>query len=227
MLARRLWLRRADIKVDIDVPKLYLGSRGLSGCPMAIHPDPLNSESVVYSFGIGMDISWDRQMIERFGLTVHGFDPSPGCLEWIRGAELPDKFIFHPIGIAAGDGTLKLYPPPTARTVHYSAINRAKAPEKAAIEVSVKRLATIVEELDHDHIDLLKIDVDGAEYEVIPDVLASPIPIRQILLEVHHNFRTLRFKDTRRLIEMMRDHGYRIFDISRRAREFSLLKQPS
>ena len=62
---------------------------------------------------------------------------------------------------------------------------------------------------------------------IIPDVLACRIPIQQILLEVHHNFRTLRFKDTRRLIKMMRDHGYRIFDISRRAREFSLLKQPS
>ncbi len=225
MLLRRLWLHTAGIKVDIDVPKLDLGTKGRAGCPMAIHPAPLSAESVVYSFGIGCDITWDREMIERFGVTVHGFDPSPGCLEWIRDADLPDKFIFHPIGIAARDGTLKLYPPPTTRTVHYSAINRARAPEKDAVEVPVKCLATIVEELDHDHIDVLKIDVDGTEYEIMPGVLASGIPIRQILLEVHHRMRGLRFKDTLRLIEIMRDHGYRIFSISRRAREFSLLKE--
>ena len=31
---------------------------------------------MVYSFGVGQDISWDLAMIERFGVTVHAFDPA-------------------------------------------------------------------------------------------------------------------------------------------------------
>ena len=126
---------------------------------------------------------------------------------------------------AAHDGLLKLYPPPTSRTVHYSSINRSGAREEDAVEVPVKRLSTIARELGHDHIDVLKMDIDGSEYEVIPDVLASGLPIGQILLEVHHNFKLVRFDQTLRLVEALREHGYRIFDISRRALELSLLKK--
>ena len=90
---------------------------------------------------------------------------------------------------------LKVYPPPTKRTVHWSSINRARAAEEDAVEVPVKRLATIAGELGHDRIDVLKLDID-------------------------------RFGDTLEVIESMRAHGFGIFDISRRALEFSFLKQP-
>ena len=57
------------------------------------------------------------------------------------------------------------------------------------------------------------------------DVLASGLPIRQILLEVHHNFKQVSFDDTLQLVTALREHGYRIYDISRRALELSFLKK--
>ncbi len=221
---RRLRLRAAGIKVELDVPKVVLGPTGLGASPYTIHAEELGPDSVVYSFGVGRDVHWDLEMIDRFELTVHAFDPSPLSVEWVRSADLPEKFVFHPYGIGATDGLITLYPPPTTRTVHYSSINRGRAPADKAVKVPVKRLATIAAELGHDHIDVLKIDIDGGEYDVLPDVLASGIPIRQILMEVHHNFKTLKFNDTRDMLRALRSHGYRILDISRRAREFSLLK---
>ncbi|MGC2298446.1 MAG: hypothetical protein WA476_06560, partial [Acidobacteriaceae bacterium] len=53
-----------------------------------IAPDLLNANSVMFSFGVGNDISFDLATIERFGMTVHGFDPSPEAIRWI--AEKPD-----------------------------------------------------------------------------------------------------------------------------------------
>ena len=38
-------------------------------------------------------------------------------------------------------------------------------------------------ELGHDAIDLLKIDIEGAEYEVLSDLVASRIPVRAICVE--------------------------------------------
>ena len=226
MWLRRLRLHRSGVEVDLDVTKLRLGPSGMGAEPMAIHPDPLNSRSVVYSFGVGRSLCWDNEMIRRFGVTVHAFDPTPGSVEWWATHHLPEKVHFSPVGIAAHDGTLKVYPPPTKRTIHYSSINRARAAEEDAIDVPVKRLATIAAELGHDRIDVLKLDIDGSEYKVLPDVLACGLPINQIILEFHHNFRGVSFDDTLQAIESLRAHGYGIFDISHRALEFGFLKKP-
>ncbi len=226
MLLRRLRLRRAGVNIDLEVTKLRLGPRAMADMPMAVHPDPINEHSVVYSFGVGRNLTWDNEMIRHFGVTIHAFDPTPGAVEWATTTRLPDNVHFHPVGIAAYDGTLKVYPPPTKRTVHYSSINRARAAEEDAIEVPVKRLATIAGELGHDRVDVLKLDIDGSEYEVLPDMLACGLPINQILLEFHHNFRGVRFEDTLQAIESLRAHGFGIFDTSRRGLEFSFLKRP-
>lgn len=48
-------------------------------------PDGISPESVVYSFGIGEDISFDTAFIATYGTTVHAFDPTPKLL---RGYEV-------------------------------------------------------------------------------------------------------------------------------------------
>ena len=37
-------------------------------------------------------------------------------------------------------------------------------------------------------IDILKMDIEGAEYDVIDDIINSPVPIAQVLIEFHHRF---------------------------------------
>jgi FkbM family methyltransferase len=223
ILMRHARLRIAGIRIDRSLPR-PARFRRRDDAAVAFHTEGLDDRSVVYSFGVGADIRWDREVIESFGAVVHGFDPSPATVAWARTAALPSKFIFHPVGIAAHDGMLRLYPPPTTRTPHYSCINRSRAPEDQAVDVPVKRLATFARELGHDRVDLLKLDVDGSEYAVLPDILDSGIPIRQILVEFHHDFRTLRFAHTQQAVDQLRSRGYRIFDISHRAREFCFLK---
>ena len=43
------------------------------------------------------------------------------------------------------------------------------------IEVPVKNLKTIMEELNHDRIDLLKIDIEGVENEVLEQMISENI----------------------------------------------------
>ena len=51
--------------------------------------------------------------------------------------------------------------------------------------VQMKRLLTIMQELKHPHIDLLKIDIEGCEYVVIDDIVKSGIRPSQFMVEWH------------------------------------------
>ena len=51
------------------------------------------------------------------------------------------------------------------------------------IEVSVKRLSQIMKENGHQKIDLLKIDIEGAEYKVIDSIMEDSIDIRVVCVE--------------------------------------------
>ncbi len=100
LLLRRMRLRRNGATVDLDVTKMRLGPTGMADAPMAIHPDPINDRSVVYSFGVGRNLAWDVEMIRHFGVTIHAFDPTPGAVEWATTTRLPENVHFHPVGAA-------------------------------------------------------------------------------------------------------------------------------
>ena len=37
----------------------------------------MSKDAVVYSVGLGQDISWDKALIEKYRCEVYGFDPTP------------------------------------------------------------------------------------------------------------------------------------------------------
>ncbi len=99
----------AIYRYDAKPRKLSLGT--IYG-GWVIAPDGLNANSVMYSFGVGNDISFDLAAIEKFGITVHGFDPSPEAIRWIsEKTDLPARYIFHPYGLALKMGTWSFIAP--------------------------------------------------------------------------------------------------------------------
>ena len=186
-------------------------------------PDGIDERSVVYSFGVGEDISFDLLLIERFGMHVHAFDPSPGSIDWIGRQELPGQFQFHPYGLADRDGSLVFHEP--ARAGHHSlqmAFDGAES-DQAAHTLPVRRLSSIMEELGHERIHILKMDIEGAEYGVIGDILALPVPASQVLIEFHHRFGHIGVKKTREAIAALNGGGYRIFHVSASGEEYSFI----
>jgi len=93
--------------------------------------------------------------------------------------------------------------------------------KKESIFVKVESLSTIMQRLGHKEIDLLKMDIEGAEYKVIDDLIKDKLPIRQIAVEFHHRFREFGILKTRQYVKKLRNTGFRLFYVSPSGEEFS------
>ena len=183
--------------------------------------EAIASDWVVYSFGIGKDVSFDLALIGQFGVTVHAFDPTPESLSWVARQALPAGLIIHPYGLAERDGSLEFFPPEGLQAVSHSVIERRHS--RPSITLPVKRLDSIAAELGHSRIDLLKLDIEGAEYAVIEDLERLQLRPRQVLVEFHHRFREIGLERTRQAVACLRRMGYGLFSVSSSGEDYGFI----
>ncbi len=220
---------RALVGHDVSVPGRFRCARARLGSGYGgwwIRTDVLGPGSIVYSVGVGRDISFDLCLIKRFGLQVNAFDPTRKCRDWLATQALPRNFAFTEIGVAAYDGlgTFVLSSRPDWDSYELN-VHSGKALDSEVLPVA--RVATIMRQLGHDRLDILKLDIESSEYDVIDDVLASDLNIRQLLVEFHYESKppsqVLRI---RRTLDLLDGAGYRLFARSPVGREFSFWRLP-
>jgi FkbM family methyltransferase len=206
------------ISKQLDCEVVYLGNLGASWpiCREALPDKPL-----VYSFGVGEDISFDLELIRLFDATIHAFDPTPGAIAWINGQQLPENFHFHACGLADHDGVSRFRAPINPAHVSHSMV--AVKGAVPSCELPVKRMQTIISELRHPRVDLVKVDIEGAEYVVIDDFIASGIFVKQLLVEFHHRWKEISVSKTKLAIRKLNAAGYRIFATSPTGEEYGFL----
>ena len=216
---KRLLGRELRLKPEVDVPLIHAGDWRYS-------PTGLDAGSIAYSLGVGDDIGLVLLLIEKHGVELHAFDPTPNSLEMLDDRELPPKFHMHPWGVCASDGPIRFAPRAkrdgSSSEVMYTIVTDAAA-DAGVIEVPGYTLATIASTLGHERIDLLKMDIEGAEYEVLDGMLDSALRPRQLLVEFHHRFPGIGLERTATMIERLRGVGYRISAVSDLGREVSFL----
>lgn len=201
---------------DISTSKLYGGDHG-----WVVDYSRLNSESIVYSVGVGSNIDFDLALIDDIGLDVYAFDPTPRSIEWVNKQSLPKKFRFLPLGLGSSDGEMEFFPPSRESSTHFSPIDRYSNKNVQTVKAPVKTLKSICKELNHTAIDLLKMDIEGAEYDVIDTLQQQDISINQILIEFHHMYKGIGLKDTLKAIGKLEELNFELFNISQRTYEFS------
>ena len=188
-------------------PLVTLGNRA-TDCAWSFCPSEINSQSIIYSGGVGRDITFEHALVKQFGSNVLLFDPSPTGLETMSRPEnkIP-QFKYQAVALAGKCGILKF-----SRPLYEDEGSWFKqSGNEAGLEVPCVDLATLMRQNGHDHIDLLKIDIEGAEYEVIDDFLRRRLPIKQVLVEFHNNLLPgITCKQTIRALLKMRMAGYRL-----------------
>jgi FkbM family methyltransferase len=134
----------------------------------------LAADSVCYLAGVGEDVTFDLALIDAVGCEVWAIDPTPRAIAYAETVENP-KFHLLPLGIWSEDAELKFFEPSNPAHVSHSAVN-AQGTERFFV-ASCRSIRTFMNDLGHDHVDLLKLDIEGAEVAVIEDILSNgPLP---------------------------------------------------
>ncbi len=190
-----------------------------------IHPNLLNTRSIVYSFGIGTDISFDSACIKNHGCSVFAFDPTPKSIAFVKRTRTYPTFHFQPFGITELDsGTTRFYLPSNPKGTSGSMESIDGVSTDRYIEVEMKTFSDITSELKHTHIDVLKMDIEGSEYAVLATLVDSDIVIDQILVEFHdRSFNQEVYRSTE-ITAYLKSKGYEIFASSETYEEISFIR---
>jgi FkbM family methyltransferase len=185
-----------------------------TSAPWTIVTRDMRPDAAIYSGGVGGDISFEEELIRRFGVRVHIFDPSEIALRTIEQAN-NDHLLFHPVGLAAS----------TQANVSVGGGEGDKTWLKAGGlgNILCTTLPAELKKNGHTSIDLLKIDIEGFEYEVLENCLSAHIPIKQICVEFHDFYPEIPKKKTSAMIETLRSNGFEL--IHRHRHDHTFLKK--
>ncbi len=161
-----------------------------------------HTPTVAYCAGVGQSISFELELAKITPQPVLVFDPSPTGIATIAKTDT-HNMNFFPIGLAAETATLEFSVPVNPGEGSYS------VPQEGVEKVTFHcyKLSTIMADNGHTFIDLLKMDIEGFEYEIIDQVLSEQIPVRQLCVEFHS---WLKPGQTPKTIAKLRKAGYKI-----------------
>ncbi len=195
----------------------------------------LDEKSICYCVGAGEDITFDTELAVRFGCRVYTIDPTPegwnhfelvkasvrtgeplastnGTPFRYRISALQMQLLhFVPVGIWDTDGTMRFYEPTRPDYPSHSVTLFRESGRH--IELPVRRLSRLMDQLEHRHIDLLKLEIEGAEYRVIETVLEDKLDVGAIAVEydeVYHSHGKAHLFRIRNSASRLLRAGYRL-----------------
>jgi FkbM family methyltransferase len=129
---------------------------------------PLNHNSIVFDLG-GYLGDFAHAMHSRYGCTIHLFEPVKKffdiCQE--RFKEIPNIHCYN-FGLAAEDGTYSISNDNDASSL-YADLNTCTTSE----QVAIRSFTAFSKESSIEYFDLIKINIEGGEYDVLPHIIES------------------------------------------------------
>ena len=208
VLRRLLFGPRVQIKPFANL--VHLGSR--YGGWTFVDDSRLHG-SIIISGGLGEDATFDLEFAARYAASICIVDPTPRAIAHFEtimrrmgspakvrygptGTQIPEAYDqtqvlrsqlqLVPRALTNREGTVRLYAPPDPQHVSYSIVNfqNSYSQEGAWIEVPSIDVASLFQSMTPPGVELLKIDIEGAETLVIPRLLESGVALpNQVLIE--------------------------------------------
>ena len=176
-------------------------------------PDVITTNPTVIDVGCSYEAEFSVAMIERYGAKAVAVDPTlkhrPALAK--LAAKYRQNFQHVPFAISAHNTTATFFESNTneSGSIMSDHINAVRD-DLMTYEVTTVTPLTLLRHLGLDSADILKLDIEGAEYELLQSIRADELaPFRQIFIEFHHHA-VQRYSplDTRSLVEMLCGFGY-------------------
>jgi FkbM family methyltransferase len=159
---------------------------------------------VCYSVGAGGDISFDMQLIERWGVHVRSIDPVPDYVRRaLEEADGEERLTAHQFAIATSDGPVRMQLTHDPHSESVSPVGLYDS--KSYVEFDGRTLASLMAELGDASVQLLKLDIEGGEYDVIPSLDLRALGVEVFATQLHHVASVAR---ARALLATLATQGY-------------------
>ncbi|MDA9214557.1 FkbM family methyltransferase [Planktomarina temperata] len=150
--------------------------------------------STIISAGLGEDGSFDLEFARKYDANIIIVDPTPRSIDYFshlvsldNNKDIAKKLHLVDSALWNDVGEVNFYTPPDKLHVSHSIINFQNdyATDTDHIKVSSTTIDRIISdfELDVNNLAMLKLDIEGAEIEVLEDMLKKRIFPKQILVE--------------------------------------------
>jgi FkbM family methyltransferase len=176
--AARILGNPAAEKMEMSVIKQWFADKGDATLRLDF---PLTRESIVLDVG-GYEGNWAAEIYERYCCTVHIFEPVPRFAENIQKRFAPGARVFvHPYGLSDRSQQATIYLNNDGTSVHKNKGSACTIELRSAHEIFGELGLSII------GVDLLKINIEGCEYELLPHVINSPLihNVRDIQVQFH------------------------------------------
>lgn len=186
--------------------------------------DLLKKDFICYCVGAGEDISFETILAQNYDINVYIFDPTPraekhfnNLLDNIKnnkemrvGSGNDELYIikkdklnnlkFYPYGLWSKKEIRKFYAPQNPLYVSHSIYEKNRS--KNFFEAQCYTIKNLIEFFGHNFIDLLKMDIEGAENEVIKNMFQDHIYPKILCVEIDQEY----YKES--LIKLILNNNY-------------------
>ncbi|KAI1321832.1 hypothetical protein EDD11_000108 [Mortierella claussenii] len=155
------WYFPASFMCPHDIQRVGpLSDGGKWICGMSLYEEEPRAKCVIYSFGVNHETRFEGEMLDRTDCEIWAYDAS-----------------VSEMGIEA-----------QGPRSHFKPYFVGRENKVDASGITWKTLKTLMEENGHDWIDILKVDIEGSEYETfdaIMDDFGDVLPFSQLQMELH------------------------------------------
>ncbi|KAF9112953.1 hypothetical protein BGX27_002499 [Mortierella sp. AM989] len=138
-------------------------------CGMSLYEEEPRAKCVIYSFGVNYETRFEGEMLERTDCEIYAYDAS----------------VTH-MGVEAQSPRSHFKPYYIGKTDHVDSEGKVW-----------KTLKTLMKENGHDWIDILKVDIEGNEYQTFDAIMDDfdVLPFSQLQMELHVHQSMINFPD--------------------------------
>lgn len=175
--------------------------------------------------GLGRDISFPTAFLARFRGRVIGIDPSPTSVEYCRAHRPDDMEVWSNAFWTRAGETLTFHLPRAEAQLPLGADGISGSLDGThayagggVLQVATTALDDVLTRTGRAECDVLKLDIEGAEYEVLSDLCArgALTRVRQLLVEFHHGATHHTVADTEVTVARVQQAGFTLMHVEGR-----------